>query len=56
MAKQGNAGLMGIVPSLEAEIQYVLKVLSSHLRRGSWVVSFDWPLNSLHFRIIFNFF
>jgi hypothetical protein len=33
-----------------------LKVLSSHLRGGSWVVSFDWLLNSLHFSNIFNFF
>jgi hypothetical protein len=35
---------------------FMLKVLSSHLRGGSWVVSFDRPYIPLHFRIIFNFF
>ncbi len=33
-----------------------LKVLSSHYRGESWVVSIDRSYNPLHFRIIFNFF
>ena len=38
------------------DITRLLKVLSSHLRGGSWVVSFDRPYIPLHFRNFFNFF
>ncbi len=37
-------------------LQRLLKVLSSHLRGGSWVVSFDRPYIHLHFRNFFNLF